>query len=929
MQSFENMPTSPSKRLGVSLNLDTGYKGKGKEISPPQTPVAQTSRPSRGNIGPTNRALKVRAGPRETFLDDITPIDPGSNKENAPERGRPFRDSHDLELSPRQVTRDSLVDHMLLSLDQFSFGQEGDGFGPRQPTVDEERLYSSFADEESYQPAQNFAPRNGRGHNYSYSSDYDNGDDSSRYSGQLSRERRSNSSSNFQSSLGRINSIRNDPAPNPGYSGSRAGSKGPPPPIQTRGLHSRSGKGSKGSSANSFDLGYAQVTSNQRWAHGLAGRSSSFDFGSDRQSLNAHSNPMDRPMNTSVAAFSPYDYDAAPTPTVPGGPRRPRPASPLHIPQPDPVQTERAPQKLERKRSSRSSKSAYKGKSSNVLSGGRLDYELHDRTRELPPLPAFIKEPAPAPLVGYGKAKEQSPQVTPQPPKEKQGFFRRVFGSSKNHSATVPEPPSSHGSTASAEIGDRPGSKTHHIANQIKSQHAPPRESPPATKEHAHVLTKKPSSFFRRRKKSVSEADPVPVVPPIMLQPEKEAAVGKPEPSPVSSLRKVMNPYLDTPQRSPLDPYPQNSIDRQMNNSPEAIDRTVRGFSPDYEPDKSATIRAIKSSSRDAVDSMPSSHASAQKPFLGGLDGQSRDDGDATFLQDSSDNDRDGHSADSRSVTVTVDAPTTTWLGSTKPSSPAVARDMALVAEYERIHSKRSPTAAKFELAKSSPSAESQRSPTESKSNVKKTLVTLKQKEDEWVMLTPTKSATPVEVENRVWLEPSSSEEDVTLQIPPKLGEVSGRTSASTDTAYKSATSLPIVQIDGSEDDDEPAGRRYMTAADALKSLDDIAPATDDQTPAKGDRERAKKIYDGNEDFIQKEKAAAWMGEEGPSRLKTLIAYMELYDFANLNILAALRMLCGRLVLKAESQQVDRILDAFAKRWCQCNPNHGFKVTGM
>src|SRR5204863_3919991 len=28
----------------------------------------------------------------------------------------------------------------------------------------------------------------------------------------------------------------------------------------------------------------------------------------------------------------------------------------------------------------------------------------------------------------------------------------------------------------------------------------------------------------------------------------------------------------------------------------------------------------------------------------------------------------------------------------------------------------------------------------------------------------------------------------------------------------------------------------------------------------------------------------------------------------------------------AESQQVDRILDAFAKRWCECNPNHGFKA---
>lgn len=40
------------------------------------------------------------------------------------EQHRPTaRDSHDLSLSPRQVTRDSLVANMLLSLDQLSLGQ--------------------------------------------------------------------------------------------------------------------------------------------------------------------------------------------------------------------------------------------------------------------------------------------------------------------------------------------------------------------------------------------------------------------------------------------------------------------------------------------------------------------------------------------------------------------------------------------------------------------------------------------------------------------------------------------------------------------------------------------------------------------------------------------------------------------------------------
>ncbi|KAF8860630.1 hypothetical protein BDZ45DRAFT_587939 [Acephala macrosclerotiorum] len=927
MQSFENQAASSAKRPGVSLNVDTsGYKGKGKEISPPQTPKKENYRPSRGNIVAANRALKVRTGLRETFLDDITPVDPSSNKENDPERGCINRDSHDLSLSPRQVTRDSLVDHMLLSLDQFSFGQEGFG---RQPTVDEEQLYNTF-EEDSYQPTSNFAPRNGRGgHTYSYSSDYDNADDSSRYSGGgLSRGRRSNSSSNFQSGLSRINSNRGDH--HSSFSSGRNAPQVPP-----RGIHSRSGKGSKGSSANSFDLGYAQVTSSTRWAHGLAGRSSSFDYGSDRLAANNLPPPsMARQMDVAVSTFNPYDYDAAPTPTVPVGPRRLPPTSPIVLP-PESPRIDQGMPKLERKRSTRSSKSGYKGKlSSNVSSGGRLDYGLKDPARELPPLPAFIKESAPAPLVGYGKPKD-TPQPSPglaQPSKEKPGFFRRVFGS-RNTPAHAPDPPPSHGSTTSAETTDRPSSRPQHIGNQIKSQHTQP-QPPPPPKEHTHVLSKKSSSFFRRRKKSVSEAEapmPPPIVPPLALQPDKEAVSGKAQPSPVSSLRKVMNPYLRTPARSPVDPFPQASIDRQMNHSPEPAERHVRGFSPDYEPDKSATIRAVRPSTRDSVDNLPpSSHVSAPKPLLSSPNAPSRDesrsDRDVTFLQDASDNDRDT----TPSITGGKDMLEPNPLANRQHSSPSVARDMALVAEYERMHSRRSPTPSKPD-AKSSPIGNSPRNAKEPGSGIKQTIVTTK--DEEWVMLTPTKSPGQLDdKEHRVWLEPSSSEEDLSgppnLALPFKAGEAPGRYSGSTDTAYKSATSLPLVQVDGEEIADTPESK-LMSASEAINTLDEVYPPADAVTPAEGDRERAKKIYDGNEDFIQKEKAATWLGEEGPVRLRTLLAYMELYDFANLNILAALRLMCGRLALKAESQQVDRILVAFSNRWCECNPDHGFKGTDV
>ena len=932
MQSHENKPTSPTKRIGISLDVDTGYKGKGKEMSPPQTPIARTSRASKANILAGSRALRLPTGPKETFLDDITPVDPFSNKENDAERfNKEYRDSHDLSLFPRQVTRDSLVDHMLLSFDHFSFAPDDEAFG-RQSTLEEERSHSSFGDEETYLPKQNFVgPRNakGVGHQYSHSSDYENADDSSRYSHKLSRGKRSNSSSNFQSGLRRLNSVRNETASN------QSSARGPLTQIPPRGLHSRSGNGSKGSSANSFDLGYAQATSSQRWAHELVGRSSSFDYGSDRQSRQSFT--MNPQTNAAAATFNLYDYDAAPTPTVPGGPRRVRAASPIIIPQPESAMIEQVPQKLERKRSTRSSKSTYKAKGSNSLSSGRLDYGLNDQSRALPSLPAFMKEPSvtAAPLVGHGKAVDQeAPQSLAQPSKDRPGFFRRVFGSSRNNSQPLMEPPQSHGSTTSAETADPPSSRPNHIATQVKSHYvlSSSRDLQSSRKEPTHVLTKKPSSFFRRRKKSVSESGPpvpVPVVPPIRVQNESESPA--PLPSPVSSLRKVMNPYLKGPGRSPLDL--QHSIIRQSNDSP-SEERHVGGLSLDYEPSKIATIRAVKTSFELNEDNLLASHVPSQPssaPPVSSfhpvdLDSQPGEEGDGTFLQDNSDNDPD---APCKTTTYALpkDATGTIWLRTSKPpSSPAVARDMALVAEYERVHSRRYATLAKLDLNRSSPILESPRITIDLKAGQVTSASTAN---EEWVMLTPTKSPTQLEKDSRVWLEPSSSEEDLVssnLPLPKKTTDASVRTSGSTDTVYKSATSLPLLQVE-CEDETESSGRRMMTAAETIGSLNEISQTT--TLPVDSDRERAKKVFDGNEDFIRKDKAAAWMGDEGSASSRTLVAYMDLYDFSNLNVLAALRNLCNRLVLKAESQQVDRILDAFAKRWCRCNPNHGFKAIGM
>lgn len=56
---------------------------------------------------------------------------------------------------------------------------------------------------------------------------------------------------------------------------------------------------------------------------------------------------------------------------------------------------------------------------------------------------------------------------------------------------------------------------------------------------------------------------------------------------------------------------------------------------------------------------------------------------------------------------------------------------------------------------------------------------------------------------------------------------------------------------------------------------------------------------------------------------------MNNFDFANQRLDVAFRTLCSKLYLKAESQQLDRIIEAFAKRYYECNPTtllHCFDV---
>src|SRR5205814_10132395 len=122
--------------------------------------------------------------------------------------------------------------------------------------------------------------------------------------------------------------------------------------------------------------------------------------------------------------------------------------------------------------------------------------------------------------VAFGKPAASSLQGSTLPAKDRPGFFRRVFGSSKYHTQHETFPPQQHAMEPNSSSNEklqkeRPSSKQH-IVYQMKtnpSSRLPSRDVSSAGKDVPPSLNKKSSGFFRRRKKSVSEVIPPPVLP--------------------------------------------------------------------------------------------------------------------------------------------------------------------------------------------------------------------------------------------------------------------------------------------------------------------------------------------------------------------------------------------------------------------------------
>ncbi|KAJ8263904.1 hypothetical protein GJAV_G00142910 [Gymnothorax javanicus] len=75
------------------------------------------------------------------------------------------------------------------------------------------------------------------------------------------------------------------------------------------------------------------------------------------------------------------------------------------------------------------------------------------------------------------------------------------------------------------------------------------------------------------------------------------------------------------------------------------------------------------------------------------------------------------------------------------------------------------------------------------------------------------------------------------------------------------------------------------------------------------------------EEGLNKTAIGDFLGERGDMHLQILKAFGELHEFTDLNLVQALRQFLWSFRLPGEAQKIDRMMESFATRYCDCNSN--------
>ncbi|KAF9108207.1 hypothetical protein BGX27_008432 [Mortierella sp. AM989] len=139
-----------------------------------------------------------------------------------------------------------------------------------------------------------------------------------------------------------------------------------------------------------------------------------------------------------------------------------------------------------------------------------------------------------------------------------------------------------------------------------------------------------------------------------------------------------------------------------------------------------------------------------------------------------------------------------------------------------------------------------------------------------------------------------------------------------------------------------PAGVRPATICVSAEDAHKITPATQQlsvtflpismHTPPAEQKEGTEALalstsircFQEDSSFLRCDEISVYLGQAKPFNRLVLNLYMSNFDFSRKRLDVAFRQLCQKLVLKGETQEVDRVLEAFAHRYVDCNPQSIF-----
>lgn len=82
-----------------------------------------------------------------------------------------------------------------------------------------------------------------------------------------------------------------------------------------------------------------------------------------------------------------------------------------------------------------------------------------------------------------------------------------------------------------------------------------------------------------------------------------------------------------------------------------------------------------------------------------------------------------------------------------------------------------------------------------------------------------------------------------------------------------------------------------------------------------------------NDERLDKTFIGDYLGENDDFSREVMYAYIDQMNFSDIDIVAALRNFLEGFRLPGEAQKIDRLMEKFASRYCECNPNNGLFIS--